>query len=139
METQRSERFISSSVSHGDLYGNNDQADKEAVSKLKGIREEQMTYTIEDVKRLVPEARNITKTETAIRFTVSGIRNYTDDPLVSMFLTTRHQLAIARAALEYIDQYNRKAPNPNTFTVGDALNMRGEAGLALDAIAKANK
>ena len=58
------------------------------------------------------------------------------DKMEADLASTRRQLEIAVEALKYIDQYNRKSSNPNSFTVGDGLNMRGEAGLALDAINK---
>lgn len=89
-----------------------------------------MTFTIEDVKRLVPEAKltwgNVTGI-THVQF--EGLRCSVDinSPIMVALLTTRNQLAIARAALERVAESNHGSRESAIACKAlDAIKQAGE-------------
>ena len=85
-----------------------------------------MTFTIEDVKRLVPEAKGIEQYSNGnIMFWLNGMAGDTSDKYVIALLTTRYQLAIAREALEEISE-GAGPPDCIAQKALDAIKKEGE-------------
>lgn len=61
-----------------------------------------MTYTIEDVKRLVPEAGEVYQGPDYIEVVVNGFTFTVRHPMIKALLDTRRKLEVARLALDRI-------------------------------------
>lgn len=60
-----------------------------------------MTYTIEDIKRLVPESTDLEQFDDgSVTIEIEGLYINTDEAWTRLLLTTRRQLELAREALE---------------------------------------
>ena len=87
-----------------------------------------MTYDIETVKRLIPEAMNIRDDEPGhFRFDLNGLTYYTQEMTVELLLDTRLQLELAREGLAQLTADNSERRHPNR---GDLV------AIARDTLAK---
>lgn len=94
---------------------------------------EQMTFTKEDIERLVPEAKLEKLVELIVIVCGEEPGDRIEADLAHALLTTRRQLEIAREALEWIATYK---PGDNGLTTKDAITLRGSARYDLESIKK---
>ena len=93
-----------------------------------------MTYTIEDIKRLVPEAKVLgTFADGSVLVWFDEKDVLSDDPLFRALITTRRQLEIARSELNTI------ANQDDIEMVLDPTWAKRIAEHSIDAIAKASE
>lgn len=63
----------------------------------------QMIFTIEDIKRLIPEATSVVGDGLMFRITINGRRYYSVEAITIALLTTRRQLEIAMEVLREVN------------------------------------
>lgn len=95
-----------------------------------------MTFALEDIKRLIPEATSVVGDGLMFRITINGRRYYSVEAITIALLTTRRQLEIAREGLGII-YFNDV--NPKTSDITPLARQRRMAKIAKDTLESIKK